>query len=235
MKKVLLLILGGTLVLGVATLLWASVIDTPHDIVPGAEPCAFCHTPHNALQYPLWNREFNYEGTYDLYASPSFDMMMPVGSQPRAPSTLCLVCHNGILSTIVNFPGPCNNNADSTYDVTVEGCADLGTNLTDDHPVSFNYHHDWDIDRNGFIVEQNVASPGATRTRMAIVGQITGTNYFLYGPGGATDSNWFECSTCHAVHHTAEPPYEGAGDTQVYFLRTDNTRSQMCRDCHINR
>jgi hypothetical protein len=103
-----------------------------------------------------------------------------------------------------------------------------------DHPVSFDYDETLDVDGNGFITSVNV-SLSPTRERRAIVGQISGTNYFLYGESAFTEQNWFECSTCHSVHHLADPMYEGAGDTQVYFLRADNSRSQMCRDCHILR
>ena len=82
MRKFLLPILGTMFAIGIATFVWASVIDTPHDIVPGTEPCAFCHTPHMGTgDYPLWNRINDSDpGTYDMYQSTSFDMVMPAGS-----------------------------------------------------------------------------------------------------------------------------------------------------------
>ncbi len=81
MKKVLLLIVALTLVLGVATL-WAresgmpGISGTPHDVriitgEAGLEPCAMCHTPHSGTgQYPLWNRDQGPQ-TYQMYISPS--------------------------------------------------------------------------------------------------------------------------------------------------------------------
>jgi hypothetical protein len=69
--------------------------------------------------------------------------------------------------------------------------------------------------------------------RFAIPGNLTGTSYFLYGDATAGNSNWFECATCHSVHDLVE--YEGKGEYQVYFLRADNSGSQMCLDCHANR
>lgn len=228
MKKILLLVLVLGLIAGVATV-WATVIGTPHDLAP--EPCAMCHTPHSgAVDYPLWNRTQTGTPSYTLYNSISFDMG-PAG-QPRTPSSLCLVCHNGIASELVNYPGPCSY-PDPAYDIEVAGCADLGTNLTDEHPISFNYDDSLDFDNNSF--------PTATQVRIlptpryAIQGSLSSTNYFLYGAftGGLGNGYWFECATCHSVHDLAT--YDGKGDYQVYFLRNDNTGSQMCLDCHADR
>jgi len=221
MKKVFTLLLVLCLMAGVATV-WATVIGTPHDLAP--EPCAMCHTPHSGTgQYPLWNR-IQEDQLYTLYNSISFDMGPTV--QPRSPSSLCLVCHNGVASELVNYPGPCSN-PDAAYDIEVTGCADLGTDLTNEHPISFNFDNSLDLDNNNFPQ----ASLVGTGVRYAIQGGISGTNYFLYGSGA--DNKWFECATCHSVHDLAT--YPGKGDYQVYFLRSDNTGSEMCLDCHTAR
>ncbi|HZV47530.1 MAG TPA: hypothetical protein VFG06_09335, partial [Thermodesulfovibrionales bacterium] len=141
MKKYLFPILSVILLLGMATIVWATVMGTYHEIA--SEPCAFCHTPHGGTgDYPLWNR-FQDDQTYDVYESISFDM--GPAYQPRNPSRLCLVCHNGVFSSLVNYPGPCSNPT-SGYDVTVAGCGLIGTDLTDDHPISFNYDSTLDLD-----------------------------------------------------------------------------------------
>jgi len=223
MKKVLLFLLVLSLMAGVATV-WATVIGTPHDLAP--EPCAMCHTPHSGTgDYPLWNRLQDPQ-TYDTYGSISFDMGPTV--QPRNPSALCLVCHNGLPSELVNYPGPCSN-PDAAYDIEVAGCADLGLDLTDDHPLSFNFNADADLDGNNFPDAFQIRTTPSPR--FAIPGSISSINYMLYGENGATD--WFECATCHSVHDLAV--YPGKGEYQVYFLRSDNTGSQMCLDCHAAR
>jgi hypothetical protein len=223
MKKVVLLLLVLCLTAGVATV-WATVIGTPHDLAP--EPCAMCHTPHSGTgDYPLWNR-LQGAVNYDLYESLTFDMGPT--TQPRNPSALCLVCHNGIASELVNYPGPCSN-PDAAYDIEVAGCADLGTELQNEHPISFNYDATQDIDNNGFPVSSTYVR--GSNTRLYISGDLTATEYYLYGEDGAND--WFECATCHSVHDLVE--YDGKGEYQVYFLRADNTGSQMCKDCHVNR
>ena len=223
MKKLLLAVLMLSIIAGVATV-WATVIGTPHDLAP--EPCAMCHTPHSGTgDYPLWNRN-QAPQTYTVYASPSFDMGNAV--QPRSPSSLCLVCHNGVASELVNYPGPCSN-PDAAYDLEVAGCADLGLDLTNEHPISFNFNASADLDGNNF--PNAVAIRTSPTNRYAIPGSISGTNYMLYGPAG--NNNWFECATCHSVHDLAT--YPGKGEYQVYFLRQDNTGSTMCLDCHAAR
>lgn len=225
MKKILLAVLMLCLLAGVATV-WATVIGTPHDLAP--EPCAMCHTPHSGTgAYPLWNRS-QASQTYTLYNSISFDMGPAV--QPRAPSSLCLVCHNGIASELVNYPGPCSN-PDPAYDIEVAGCADLGLDLSNEHPISFNFNATLDLDNNSFPAATQLRTTPSPR--FAIPGSISGTNYWLYGNIPAAQYNYFECATCHSVHDLAT--YPGKGEYQVYFLRADNTGSQMCLDCHAAR
>ena len=235
MRKFLLPILSMIFLIGIATFVWASVMGTPHELAP--EPCAMCHTPHGAADYPLWNRlQVLPDNAYIMYDSPTFDMGRTPLGQPRTPSTLCLTCHNGIASSLVNYPGPCSQ-TDTAYDLEISGCADLDTDLTDDHPISFDYTDDavgYDnvFDNNGFSTAISSSSPTG-RLRWYILG-TSGTIYPLYGNQAVAD-RWFECATCHSVHHTAIPDYDPEGTNQVYFLRRDNTNSQLCRDCHTLR
>jgi hypothetical protein len=132
----------------------------------------------------------------------------------------------------VNYPGPCSE-TDTSYDLEIAGCADLDTDLSDDHPVSFDYTTDG-ITADNLIDKNMFPQPVANNThswRMAILG-ASGTYYPLYGI--QADNDWFECATCHSVHHTA-PEYDPEGTHQVYFLRHDNTGSELCRDCHTNK
>jgi hypothetical protein len=248
MKKALLLIVVLTLVLGVATL-WAreggapGIQGTPHDVQiitgeAGLEPCAMCHSPHSGTgDYPLWNRDQGPQ-TYTMYNSPSFDMN-DFNTGPQTPSSLCLVCHNGVFSSLVNYPGPgSHSNENYDYQMNPTFWAMLDTDLSNDHPISFTYapSKDSSQDNNGF--------PAATPCTDApwrnwIVGSV-GT-YPLYGSGTtAAPTTQFECATCHAVHDTvAYPGKQMVGGksvgSQVFFLRADNSGSAMCADCHRNR
>jgi hypothetical protein len=231
LKQPFLSLLALVLLVGVATVVHATVTGTPQDLAP--DPCAMCHTPHSGTgDYPLWNRTQDPQ-TYTPYQSWSFDMG-PVDTSNnlkwhlRTPSALCLVCHNGIASELVNFPGPCSI-SDTAYDIEVAGVADLGTDLRNDHPISFNYNAAADLDNNNFPFPSAHTRPAGT-TRYSIVGAISGTDYWLYNGDGVGKS--FECSTCHSVHNLAN--YPGQGSYQVYFLRSDNTGAQMCLDCHFS-
>jgi hypothetical protein len=246
-RSTLLTVLVLSLVFGIAADLRAGinspgVYNTPHDVrvitgQEGLEPCAMCHTPHSGTgAYPLWNRDQGGQ-TYDLYSSPSFDMYS--GNQPQSPSALCLVCHNGVFSSLVNYPGPSSpQNDDYDYEMNPSFWAMLGTDLSNDHPISFTYNPNMDNtqDNNGFPAP-NICNTG-TSTRYWIPSQDapTGLAYPLYG----TDRHQFECATCHSVHDTVQ--YNGkqlvggkSVGTQVFFLRHSNAESKMCYDCHRNR
>lgn len=248
MKKILLVLLAITLMLGVATILNAGVSnpgiqDTPHDVRimngdTSLEPCAMCHTPHSGTgDYPLWNRDQAGQ-TYTMYNSPSFDMKPGQAPQPTSPSSLCLVCHNGVFSSLVNYPGPGSHSNDAyDFEMNPTFWAMLGTDLTNDHPISFTYNPALDIDNDGFPPIGNCQG-GTSRKCIPATGQ--GSNgvigYPLYGSG----LNQFECATCHTVHDTVS--YSGKSlvggksvGNQVFFLRDSNAGSQLCADCHKNR
>lgn len=243
MKKVLIFACVFALVLGIAALSLANqdhpgIRNTPHDVYnmtgdSQLEPCAMCHTPHSGSgDYPIWNRAIP-GVVYDMYASPSFDMKE--GKQPGAPSSLCLACHNGIYSSLVNYPGPGSiDNASYDYEMNPGLWAMLGTDLTNDHPVSFTYVPGLDNDSNNF---PTIYSDGITGRQW--IPDITGPStkrYPLYG----SDGKQFECATCHAVHDTvqySDKNFVGGKSVgkQVFFLRQDNSGSKMCADCHIGK
>jgi hypothetical protein len=251
MKKALLLLVALTLVLGVSTVLRAGVTgpgvyDTPHDVrvitgEEGLEPCAMCHSPHSGTgDYPLWNRDQGPQ-TYTPYASPSFDMYS--GNQPQSPSSLCLVCHNGVFSSLVNYPGPGSHSGEEyDYEMNPTFWAMLGLDLTNEHPISFTYDPNMDNtqDNNGFPPANECDTGTRSRWWIPSASKPKTLAYPLYGGTPAAPGREFECSTCHSVHDTV--PYAGkqlvggkSVGTQVFFLRASNAESAMCADCHVNR
>jgi hypothetical protein len=236
MKKSLILLVGLISICLLAGVVFAAVSGTPHDLRSGSadEICAFCHTPHSAasptLTGPLWNRSQATQ-SYTPYSSATFDM--GPAAEPKYGSGACLTCHNGVTAGLVNYPGPGSiANANYTfqmgagqYTTTYATWANLGIDLSNDHPVGFTYAPALDntTDNNGF--------PATIPTQFRLFG---------------ASKNQFECGTCHAVHHTPAAAYttnvwDNTNKThtsttgQVYFLRSSNTASALCNACHVNR
>jgi hypothetical protein len=122
-----------------------------------AEICVFCHTPHggdNAAAVPIWNRQLSNPDTYTRYSSlgtSTFDATeAPIGSVTIA----CLSCHDGTqaIDSVINAPGSGGYDpngsrigtnfvgADQSGGVLAADIVqNLGTDLSNDHPVSMQY------------------------------------------------------------------------------------------------
>jgi len=98
------------------------------------EICVFCHTPHNANPaVPLWNQAMS-GATYQPYASST--LAATVG-QPTGSSKLCLSCHDGTVA----IGNTINNGQIAALGLNaarqLTGPSLLGSDLRDDHPISF--------------------------------------------------------------------------------------------------
>ncbi|PKO62796.1 MAG: hypothetical protein CVU24_02455 [Betaproteobacteria bacterium HGW-Betaproteobacteria-18] len=135
--------------------------------------CVFCHTPHNANPTrALWNRTLS-ESTYTLYTSTTLKATL---NQPTGSSRLCLSCHDGTLAmgTLLRPPG----GVQPTFDQEkLTGTGVLGTDLSDDHPISFTYNSDLAAAR-GELVDP-IGAPKALHLDMS--GQV-------------------QCTSCHDAH-----------------------------------
>ncbi|WP_457618286.1 cytochrome c3 family protein [Lutibacter sp.] len=168
---------------------------------PGGEVCEVCHTPHNAvtgLTAPLWNHEVT-TTTFTLYTnatSPSFDA---TASQPDGSSKLCLSCHDGTVA-MDNFGGQTGGTQ------FISGNELLGTDLSNEHPVSFTY------DAALATTDGGLFDP--TTTNSGIGGTITGDLLL---------ANKLQCSSCHDVHN---------GSGVANLLVKSNAGSALCLTCH---
>lgn len=227
MRNFTVYLLLGVFVLCLAVVAVAGVKNTPHDIAWWKDPnnapaerqvCVNCHSPHatGTVQPQLiWNRNRVFNGTLTFYNSATFDMG-PANNTYLAPQTmLCLTCHDGQASTLVNYPGS-GNTANNLYDLAdneIAVTARIANNgLADDHPVAFVYDKAKDSTNN---------FPDITN------GKINGV-YPVFTIGG-TD-NTFQCATCHDVHNNGDVPGDG-----IMFTRGNMQGSQMCGDCHTTK
>lgn len=144
-KARLVLVTGSALLLLVAGRAHGRILDTPHNLSatgPGTvkapdvgAACVFCHTPHRASQTrALWNRDLP-STSYQLYTSSTLEATGTL-NQPTGASRLCLSCHDGTTALSAMRVPPAGG-AVTLGPLT--GRAVLGTDLSDDHPVSFVY------------------------------------------------------------------------------------------------
>ncbi len=97
--------------------------------------CVFCHTPHNANPYtPLWNRNFS-SANYILYGSSTLSARP---GQPSGPTRLCLSCHDGTIALGEVLSE--DSRIQMTRELTANRRSYLDTDISDDHPVCFNYY-----------------------------------------------------------------------------------------------
>ncbi|MCB4204410.1 cytochrome c3 family protein [Deferribacterales bacterium Es71-Z0220] len=161
---------------------YAGVQNTKHNLSksgPGTiksstedRVCVFCHTPHNALTYaPLWNRELS-NTVYTTYTSNTLNANP---GQPTGNSRLCLSCHDGTIALNAIY-----NGSVSDLNATISGGANLGTNLMDDHPISFVY--DSSLASSDTQLKSPLSLPSFIKLQ----------------------NNRIECTTCHDPHTEAE-------------------------------
>ena len=172
-----------------------------------AEICVVCHIPHNAdtsvTAAPLWNHEVT-TASYTVYSSATLDATV---AQPGGVSKLCLSCHDGTVA-IDAFDGK----AGTQLMDDINPGKNLGTNLADDHPISFTY------DTALATADGELFDPASTTLTLGGSGE-TGTIDALLLFGGQV-----ECASCHDVHNKDTVD----GD----FLRISRTGSAICLTCH---
>ena len=122
--------------------------------VSESQICVFCHTPHHAEAIPnapLWNRQES-GATYTPYTSNSIDAN-DIAATPGGSSKLCLSCHDGTIAigsvSVLNTQTNVSINMTGTGaggvmpsnqgDLT-GGTRKLGTDMRNDHPISFTYN-----------------------------------------------------------------------------------------------
>jgi len=182
----------------------------PIRAVSETQVCVFCHTPHNANPAaPLWNRPLSGQ-TYTPYASGT--LQAAVG-QPNGYSRLCLSCHDGTIAI-----GSVHNLGGQSATIQMQGTGPggvlpagntlIGTDLANDHPVSFVF--------DGALA----AADGELVAPSGLTGRIR-----LYEGVNAGVRDSVQCTTCHDPHLTLHPKFLKKAVTG----RADN----LCLTCHL--
>ncbi|MBU5637970.1 cytochrome c3 family protein [Geomonas sp. Red69] len=205
------------LALGQAAYGSSSVVNTKHNLSvsgPGelkstveTRVCIFCHTPHHANEdkrlevNPLWSREAS-SVTYDPYFSETMQATTKPG-QPTGTSRLCLSCHDGsialgMLKGNYQLPG-------ITSRITPDRSSYIGSDLRNDHPVSFPY----DSMLSTKDLELNAPSTLPPEIRLE------------------RNTNFVQCTTCHNPHKDPSPP-----NSKFLVLPNYKNGTQLCIACH---
>ncbi|MCU7927132.1 MAG: cytochrome C [Candidatus Thiodiazotropha sp. (ex Dulcina madagascariensis)] len=191
----------------------AGIRGSPHDFSrttwSGEEICNVCHTPHNAdssSQVPLWNHEVSIE-TYKLYSSPTMNVVAEQ-SQPGGVSRMCLSCHDGTIA-IDSYGG----NSGKT---TITGKPNLGTDLSNDHPVGIEWVHQTQSAGSLSCLSCHVLDYNPETMAYEFVGSAGGELRFF--------DRKVECPSCHDVHNNQV--------MDVKLLRKSLAGSQLCLHCH---
>ncbi|MHC4692530.1 MAG: cytochrome c3 family protein, partial [Planctomycetota bacterium] len=148
----------------------ARIQGSPHDLsaLSGRDVCGFCHTPHEARpRTPTWSHKLS-DAVYTIYQSSSLEAKV---GQPTGSSKLCLSCHDGTVAlTHTTKGGPPGV-------FITPGSANLGTDLSDDHPISFVYSEVLSVE------DVQIRPPSTLPEHLKL-----------------DSSNELQCTTCHNAH-----------------------------------
>lgn len=218
---------------------------------------------------PIWNRRLS-SATYQTYTSKSLDSEVILGAQleqPGGSSKLCLSCHDGTLAignvNVANGISERNGAPGQNIALDIDGVRQtdgsfmregagattgftrrLGTDLTNDHPISINFNAALAA-RDG---ELRPLTPDANQrwpdNATPVVGARTATSrpkIKLETPfGGGAQSAQVQCATCHDPHLRESDPAKG----NQKFLRLNRfqeaspvaqfneTNDIICLACH---
>lgn len=214
MKKLLIVLMAVVAVVGLAAVSFAVISGSVHDFsgspYSGGQICVVCHAPHNVATPvipPLWNHAVT-TATYTVYTSPTLDAG-PL-DQPAGSTKLCLSCHDGTVA-VDSFGG-------ATGTQFISGPSNLGTNLTNDHPISFTY------DTALATADGGLWDPSSTTVTIGS-GAFTKT-------GTISDvllqDGKLQCAACHDVHN--DFVVGGIGGDPL--LKISKLSSRICLACH---
>ncbi|MBI5470898.1 MAG: cytochrome c3 family protein [Ignavibacteriae bacterium] len=200
-----------------------TIVGSKHDLSTGGgitnkstnetQVCIFCHTPHQTTvtATPLWNKVLSSQASYGVYASSSMNATPADIGGGTGTSNLCMSCHDGTvavnnLGNKSTFGVPTMGSGvelDATGKIAAGRDANLGTSLTNDHPINFDYDATLATNDGGLVTPVSTAWVDAAHTIP------------LYGAK-------VQCASCHDAHKS----------THGSFMRKSNAASALCVTCH---
>ncbi|HTB84857.1 MAG TPA: cytochrome c3 family protein [Candidatus Sulfotelmatobacter sp.] len=198
-----------------------SVINSVHNLSangPGTikatsmtNSCIFCHAVHHASGVtPLWNHSMSSVSNYVVYSSTRLNNMNLVIPQPNGSSRLCLSCHDGTIALgSVSSGAPQIPMQNGVTTMPGGSAANLGTDLSADHPISFVYDS---------ALATAARDPDSADPSLSAVYDPTK----LSTPAVKVDSqSRLQCTSCHDPHNN-----------QYGNFLVVPTASELCVVCH---
>ncbi len=203
------------------------------------EICIFCHTPHvsSGPVAPLWNRE-DAGVVYTLYNSSTIDA---VPGQPDGSSILCLSCHDG--TTALGSVKSRTTDIEFLFGVTTmppQSPANLGTDISDDHPVSFVYDaalagNDGQLKDPSTITAPITLENGKVQCTACHDPHSDVFDKFLVVTNRSSDL----CLRCHdrdywssSTHSTSTASWNGNGTNPWPHTPYTTVAENACENCH---
>lgn len=253
--------------------------DNPNKVSDTGEICIFCHTPHGgdtSAPVPLWNKQLTTSTftTYDDLGTSTLDAgILAVGSVSLA----CLTCHDGTqaLDNILNGPGSGDYVADgggaggrawtwTSFDTSLDATGtfnagvifNLGTDLTNDHPVGVQYGGGGVSNGVTTTNDEDFVTPVqvAGINRWYVDNEVVGTagdgfdkwDFKLYTRDTSAEAfnntatstangpePFVECGSCHDPHFETTTFLRMPGTPQAATPADEsNQGSRVCLACH---
>lgn len=188
---------------------WPGIRGSSHDFTKTTwstkgETCSACHTPHagKTAQAAKWNPPAT-KASFTLYKSPTLDA---TPQQPNPSSKACLSCHDGTVA-MNSYGGKM-----ASPEFMKKGPANLGTDLSDDHPISIRYD-------SALARKDGGLHDPTTKTVPSLGGQTIQRAMLV--------EDFLECSSCHDVHRS-----KGHSKTSEGLSLINNDNSALCLTCH---
>jgi predicted CXXCH cytochrome family protein len=197
--------------------------------------CFFCHTPHTVAPVaPAWSK--SQSGIlYTPYWSPTLEARV---GQPTGTSKICLSCHDGTIAR-----ASANRAGRGAGSLALSQRANLTSDLSDDHPISFVY--DSALAGQDRQLVDPILLPKEILLDQNEEMQCTSCHdphVSDYPKFLALDTAYSElCTACHdkrgwtrSAHATSPAGWDGSGTTPWPYSEETTVSSNGCASCHTS-
>jgi predicted CXXCH cytochrome family protein len=205
-------VLGAVVLAGLAAAnATGQIVNSDHNFSTsgwsGGEICKPCHTPHfaNVSAGRLWNHSLS-TATYTMHDGSTGDSAAAFDKVSR----LCMGCHDGTVA-LDAFGG-----SSGSPNITINATANVGTDLTNDHPVGAKA-----------IYPTTATTPprfNLANSSHSVVAAAGSLSLYPWVDGAGTTQYVVGCRTCHDPHNRGN---------YGHMLKFSNQSSQLCLACHV--